>query len=265
MRLKLTVAYDGRPYGGWQIQPNADTIQERIERALEAIAKQPIRLHGSGRTDAGVHAAGQVAHFDAPDGLAMNPANWLPALNSLLPATIRIMHCEEAGPGFHARFSAVRKTYRYRLATAPVLPPLEAGLAWHLPQQLDSATLARALAVLRGRHDFRAFAANRGDERPDTNFVRNLEQASLATLGAGFELTFTADGFLYRMARLLTGAAVQAAQGRLPLDDLAALLDQPPDLPRGKSPHCAPPGGLTLWEVHYYDASEWRMSSADSM
>ncbi|MDA0765427.1 MAG: tRNA pseudouridine synthase A, partial [Verrucomicrobia bacterium] len=123
MRLKLTIAYDGRPFGGWQIQPNADTVQERIEDALAEIAKQPLRLHGSGRTDAGVHALGQIAHFDPPPALTMNPVNWVAALNTKLPATIRILDCEEVPDAFHARFAALGKTYTYNLATTPTLPP----------------------------------------------------------------------------------------------------------------------------------------------
>ncbi len=251
MRLKLTIAYDGRPFGGWQIQPHADTIQERIETALREVAGEPLRIHGSGRTDAGVHATGQVAHFDAPDQLTMNPVNWLAALNTKLPATIRIMDCEEAAPDFHARFSTTGKCYQYELSTAPILPPRQAGLAWHLPRQLDPATLEEALAFFRGTHDFRAFAANRGNESADTNYVRTLTEASLNTLQTGYLLSFTGNGFLYRMVRLLAGVAVKAAQGTFRLDDLAALLDQPAGLPRGKSPLCAPPDGLTLMRVDY--------------
>ena len=254
VRLKLTIAYDGRPYGGWQIQPNADTIQERLEWALAEVAKGPIRLHGSGRTDAGVHARGQVAHFDAPQHLTMNPVNWLAAMNSKLPDSIRVMACEEVPAGFHARFSATCKLYVYALCVAPILPPFQAGRAWHLPRQLDPATLEDALRLYRGRHDFRAFAANRGNESEETDFARTLTEASLARAtseDAGYLLTFRSEGFLYKMVRLLTGAAVKAAQGYLRLDDLAALLDQPADLPHGKSPLCAPPDGLTLVQVDY--------------
>ena len=111
MRLKLTIAYDGRPYGGWQSQPNSTTVQDLIIDALAAVGKEPIKLHGSGRTDTGVHAEAQVAHFDAPEGLKMNPFNWVPALNTKLPATIRIMDCEEVASDFHARYLAKEKTY----------------------------------------------------------------------------------------------------------------------------------------------------------
>ncbi len=250
-RLKLTLAYDGRPYGGWQSQPNADTIQDRLEAAIAEVGKEPARVHGSGRTDTGVHALAQVAHFDCPAAIGMNPYNWVPALNTKLPATIRVMDCQEVAPDFHARFDATGKTYTYDLCLAPVLPPLRAGLAWHLPRQLDPASLAEALERYCGTHDFRAFAANRGNETEATDYHRTLSAATLAESADGYRITFTGSGFLYKMVRLLTGAAVQVAQGRLRVEDLAALLDQPADLPRGKSPYCAPADGLTLASVSY--------------
>lgn len=251
MRLKLTIAYDGRPYHGWQAQACGNTVQDFLERALAAVAKQPIRIHGSGRTDTGVHALGQIAHFDPPAVLAMQPHQWVPALNCQLPATIRIMACEAVSADFHSRFSAIGKIYHYDLCTDPVLPPLKAGLAWHVPRLLDAGLLTQALAVFIGRHDFHAFAAYRGNELPDMDWWRTLHRAELAPLTDGFRLTYDGDGFLYKMVRMLTGAAIRAAAGRLPLADLAALLDQAPGLPRGKSPICAPADGLYLQQVRY--------------
>ena len=251
MRLKLTIAYDGRPFSGWQIQPNGDTVQEQIENALAVVAKEPLRLHGSGRTDAGVHALGQVAHFEPPPALTMNPVNWVAALNTKLPASIRILDCEEVPDDFHARFAALSKTYTYDLATTPTLPPLLAGLAWHLPRQLDPDTLEEALALFRGTHDFRAFAATRGNETEGTDYSRTISEAAAAPTATGYQLTFTGNGFLYKMVRLLTGSAVTAAQGRLRLDDLADFLDQSPDFPYGMSPLCSPPDGLSLASVDY--------------
>jgi tRNA pseudouridine38-40 synthase len=251
MRLQLTIAYDGRPYHGWQSQACGNTVQDFIQRALAEVAKQPLRLHGAGRTDTGVHALGQIAHFDPPPGIAMNPRNWVPALNCKLPATIRIMACEEMPADFHSRFSATGKIYRYDLCTDPILPPLKAGLAWHLPRLLDPGVLAQALGLFAGRHDFHAFAAYRGNEQPDMDWYRTVHRAELEPLADGYRLTYAGDGFLYKMVRLLTGAAVHAAQGRLAMDDLAALLDQPPGLPLGKSPNCAPADGLYLQQVLY--------------
>ena len=250
MRLKLTIAYDGADFGGWQVQLNADSIQERIEKAIAEIAKKAIRLHGSGRTDAGVHALGQIAHFDAPDNLTMNPFNWVPALNRKLPPAIRIMECEEVPADFHARFSALSKTYIYHLSLAPILPPFLAKRAWHLPRQLNPDDLREALSFYQGSHNFRAFAANRGNETADTDYVRQISRADFAEIENGYLLTFTGNGFLYKMVRLLTGAAVQAAQGYLRQDDLYDLVNSPS--PDGKkSPLSAPPDGLTLLKVVY--------------
>jgi tRNA pseudouridine38-40 synthase len=251
MRLKLTIAYDGRPYHGWQMQTCGNTVQDFIQQALLVVAKQAIKLHGSGRTDTGVHALGQIAHFDAPPGCAMQPRQWVPALNCKLPATIRITACEEVADDFHSRFSALGKIYHYDLCTAPVLPPLKAGLVWHVPRLADAGLLERALARLTGRHDFHAFAAYRGNELPDMDWFRTLHRADMETLSDGYRITWVGDGFLYKMCRLLTGATVHTAQGRMRLDDLAALLDQAPGLPLGKAPNCAPADGLYLQEVLY--------------
>ncbi len=248
MHLKLTIAYDGTRFGGWQIQPNADTIQERIEQAMSEVAKAPIRIHGSGRTDAGVHALGQVAHFDAPDHLTMNPFNWVPALNTKLPSSIRILSCEEVAPDFHARFSAKEKTYTYKLCTLPILPPFEANRAWHLPRLLNPEDLTEALTLYHGTHDFRAFAANRGNESEETNYERLISRADFIHTEDGVLLTYTGNGFLYKMVRLLTGAAIHVAQGYLRLDDLSDLIHKPG---HQKSPLSAPPDGLTLLEVRY--------------
>lgn len=251
VRLKLTIAYDGRPYEGWATQPSGNTVQDLIQCALSEVAKQEIKIQGSGRTDTGVHAVGQIAHFDTPDGLSMNPYNWVPAANTKLPATIRIMDCMEVAEDFHARFSATAKTYTYDLCLAPVLPPLQAGLAWHLPRQLDPASLEQALEILKGEHCFRAFSAKRGNETETTSYVRTLSRCDLKVISNGYRIAYTGNGFLYKMARLLTGAALYAAQGRLRHDDLAGLLDQSADLPNGRSPYCAPADGLVLDHVDY--------------
>ena len=251
MRLKLTIAYDGRPFLGWQSQAGGNTVQDLLNEALELTAKQPIKMHGSGRTDTGVHALGQVAHFDAPADSTMNPYNWVPALNTKLPATIRVMACEEVAADFHSRFSAIGKRYHYDVCTDPVLPPLKAGLAWHLPRLLDADVLEQALKLFEGKHDFHAFAAYRGNEDEETDYVRTVFSTNLTTLPDGYRMSFHGDGFLYKMVRMLVGSAIKAAQGRLRLDDLDLLLDQPPGLPHGKAPLCAPADGLYLEEVIY--------------
>jgi len=251
MLLKLTIAYDGRPYNGWQSQACGNTVQDFILRALEEVGKQPIKLQGAGRTDTGVHAIAQTAHFEPPSEISMNPYNWVPALNCKLPPTIRIMACDEVAQDFHSRFSAIGKIYHYDLCTDPVLPPLKAGLAWHLPRLLDADILQQALDLFKGRHDFHAFAAYRGNEKPDMDWFRTIHRAEMEALVDGYRITWVGDGFLYKMVRFLTGAAVQAAQGRIRMEDLAALLDQAPGLPLGKAPNCAPADGLYLQQVLY--------------
>lgn len=251
MRIRLTIAYDGRPHDGWQSQPGGNTIQDFLEAAALRVAKVPLRIHGSGRTDAGVHALGQSAHFDAPEGLTMNPFNWVPALNTKLPASIRVLAAEEASPEFHARFSATGKTYRYEISSEPVLSPFRAGLAWHLPRQFDPWQLEEALRLTLGRHDFEAFSAKRGNETEATDHHRTITGARLDPTDHGWRLTWSGDGFLYKMVRLLTGEVVRVAEGRLRLDDFAALLDQPAGLPLGRSGFCAPADGLYLESVDY--------------
>jgi|688.fasta_scaffold09839_3 tRNA pseudouridine38-40 synthase len=251
MRLKLTIAYDGRPFLGWQSQAGGNTVQDFLNEALEVTANQPIKMFGSGRTDTGVHALGQVAHFDAPAESTMNPYNWVPALNTKLPATIRVIACEEVSEDFHSRFSAIGKRYYYDVCTDPVLPPLKAGLAWHLPRLLDADMLELALKSFEGKHDFHAFAAYRGNEDEETDYARTVFSARLTTLPDGYRMSFHGDGFLYKMVRMLVGSAIKAAQGRLRLDDLQLLLDQPKGLPHGKAPLCAPADGLYLEEVIY--------------
>src|ERR1700674_2784828 len=135
-RLKLIVAYDGGPFAGWQSQTRGDTIQDRLEQAFQKVGGAKVRVHGAGRTDAGVHALAQCAHVDLPDK-RLTIERWRNALNAVLPATVRILRCQYVSQKFHARFSATGKLYRYRIWAAPVLPPLELGRAWHISSPLD--------------------------------------------------------------------------------------------------------------------------------
>lgn len=248
-RFRLTLAYDGRPFAGWQSQPGGNTVQDFLERALGRVLPETSpRVHGSGRTDAGVHALGQVAHFDAPSEFRLNGDAWRRALNSHLPPSIRVTHCAEARPDFHARFDATGKTYRYRIFTGEVLPPLEVGLAWHRPKQLDFDLLAEACAALEGTHDFAGFAAFRGNEDGTEDTVRTLWSVTLTNDGPLRVLTFHGSGFLYKMVRLLTGALVRVAAKKQPLTWLTDLLHRRDP---GKCQHVAPPDGLYLVSVDY--------------
>jgi tRNA pseudouridine38-40 synthase len=224
-RIKLTVAYDGGPFDGWQSQATANGVQDHIEAAFLAVAGIRLRIHGSGRTDAGVHATGQIAHADLPRG-RLAPATWMAALNANLPPGIRIVRASRVrggDEGFHARFSAKGKRYIYRLWNAPYMHPLEIGRAWYVPRALDLTLLRKAAAMLVGRHDFARFTANRGQKEPDT--VRTIHRIAVQSRGPLITLTFEGDGFLYKMVRLLTGTIVRVAEKRAPLSFITDLLD----------------------------------------
>jgi tRNA pseudouridine38-40 synthase len=244
VKLLLVIAYDGRPFSGWQSQAKGGSVQDVLEAAFAKIAGERIIVRGAGRTDAGVHALGQCAHVDVPDR-GWDAAQWQAALNGNLPAEVRVMHVTPAADGFHARFSARGKIYRYLVRNQPVLPPLEIGRVWHEPRPLDETAVRAAAEIFVGRHDFAAFAANRGDAPPHT--VRTVHQITVTRTDSLYELTFTGEGFLYKMVRMLTAAIVRAGQGRTTLDDLRRRLatGQP------KWNHVAPAEGLTLVAVRY--------------
>ncbi|HEX2751062.1 MAG TPA: tRNA pseudouridine(38-40) synthase TruA [Verrucomicrobiales bacterium] len=256
MRLRLTIAYDGRPFAGWQSQPGGNTVQDHLERAMGVILKTapPPVVHGSGRTDAGVHALGQVAHCEVPDHSRMDEAAWRRALNVHLPPGIRVMEVHFAEADFHARFDAAGKTYRYRIWNDEVLPPLEAGLAWHIPHRLDFPLLAEACRLCEGTHDFKAFAANRGDGKDDgRDTVRHLWSVTLSQEGPCLTLTFHGSGFLYKMVRMLTGSLMRVAMGRVSVSWLTELLTTPAGK---KTHHTAPADGLCLVQVDYANRPE---------
>jgi tRNA pseudouridine38-40 synthase len=244
----MLVAYDGRGFTGWQSQAGGGSVQDALETALARVAGSPVRVHGSGRTDAGVHALGQCAHADVPRG-RREPAVWQAALNANLPPEVRVLRVSRVRggrEGFHARYSARGKRYVYRLWNESWLHPLEIGRAWHVPRMLDLSAMRAAAAVLIGRHDFAGFAANRGKEKPDT--VRTLARITVAKRGPLVTLTFEGDGFLYKMVRLLTGTLVRIAQGKAEVGMIRDLLAA-----RGKkkTQFAAPADGLYLAKVFY--------------
>ncbi len=244
MKLKLTIAYDGAPFEGWQSQTRGGAVQDVIEAALGKIAGRRIILRGAGRTDAGVHALAQCAHVEVPeDGL--DPGEWLRALNGNLPPTVRIMECVAVDERFHARFSAKGKIYRYLIRNQPVLPPLEVGRVWHEPRLLDEDRVRDAAALFVGRHDFAAFSANRGDAPKHT--VRTIRSIDVRREDSLYALTFEGEGFLYKMVRMLTGAIVRVGQGRETVGNLRDRLVS--GGPRWN--HVAPAGGLYLVKVLY--------------
>jgi tRNA pseudouridine38-40 synthase len=244
-RLKLIVAYDGSHFEGWQSQTHRNTVQDCLERAFHRIGGERVRVHGAGRTDAGVHALGQCAHVDLPEN-KLSVDRWLTALNALLPPALRVLRCSFVPESFHARLSAKGKVYRYRLWSAPVLPPFEYGRAWHLTSPLNIATLQAGVQLFVGSHDFAAFAANRG--KPETNTRRTINSVRVQRREACLTIEFDGDGFLYRMVRLMVGALVQCALGRSSLAEIRKRLISPTATgPR----HVAPAEGLFLLRVRY--------------
>lgn len=252
-RFRLDLAYDGRGLAGWQSQVGVITVQDLLLAALQSISPQIRGVQGSGRTDAGVSAARQVAHFDAPVEASLSEVQWRRALNSRLPASVRVWECRKVAQDFHARFSAVGKHYRYDLFDGEILPPLLVGLAWHHRLRSGREALVEALALYRGTHDFRAFSANRGDGRDASrDSVRTLFQAEMEVEPNGLcHLHISGDGFLYKMVRFLIGTAVYVAEGRCSKDEVRVLLGGVD--PAVKAPYCAPPDGLCLVSVDYDD------------
>ena len=258
-RLRLVVAYDGRPFCGWQSQAGGGAVQDFLEQALTRLSggSERVVVHGAGRTDAGVHALGQVAQADVPAAVfaRLPRERWVRALNAFLPPEIRVEKITLVRAGWHARFSARGKWYRYRIWNAPTLRPLEFGRAWHLPAPLDFGLLRAAAALLVGTHDFAAFAANRGrgSKRPDST-VRTLRRVAVRR-GPGplVTLDFVGDGFLYKQVRLMTGTLARVAGGHLSLAGFHSFLpDSGTPLAGGrKASFAAPAEGLCLMRVIY--------------
>ena len=243
-RLKLIVAYDGAPFAGWQSQSHRNTVQDHLERAFERVIGEPVRVHGAGRTDAGVHAFAQCAHVDVLKFLP--PDRWIKALNALLPPAIRVLRCRNVSKDFHARIAAKGKIYRYRIWTAPILPPFEYRRAWHVARPLDLKIMKSAAKYFVGTHDFAGFAANRG--KPERTTIRTINSVRVRKKGPCVTIEFDGDGFLYKMVRLMVGAIVRCGLGKTSLAEVrTSLLTGTPAEPR----LVAPADGLALVRVRY--------------
>jgi tRNA pseudouridine38-40 synthase len=251
--FKLTIAYDGSDFHGWQIQANKPTVQGEIVGVLCRLTQENVQLHGAGRTDAGVHALGQVASFRTQSPLSAG--EFQRALNALLPPTIRIVGSEETGPDFSARWSALGKVYRYRLYRGKVVPPTLWRYVLHYPFPLDELAMADAAARFIGVHDFSSFAASTGSEDDDRerNMVREIFAAKLKRIDDAEELWFTVHGrsFLRYMVRKMVGTLLEVGRGRLAPDDIDRLYELKD---RSKSGPTVPPQGLFMVRVDHQES-----------
>lgn len=248
MVFKLTLSYRGTNYAGWQRQKNATAVQQVVEEALSRLLGREIGIQGAGRTDAGVHALGQVAHLALPTDF---PARGLVhGTAHLLPPDIRILAAHRMPGGFHARKSALAKEYVYRLYRARIVPPLDEPFVARAPRPLDVGAMRRALLALPGRHDFSAFALEGGSHRDPR---RRLFGASLEERGRELRFRFVGDGFLRGMVRSLVGTLVEIGEGKRPPAGMSELLA---GRPRAEAGPTAPARGLVLESVYY--PPQWR-------
>lgn len=243
MRYRLTISYRGTRYAGWQRQDNAVSVQQVVEEAVSKLVGEPVRVTGASRTDAGVHARGQVAHLDLDRPL---PARALVhGVNPHLPEDIRVLAASEVEDTFHARKSALGKEYRYRLSRAEVVSPLDSLFVVPVPAKIDLGRMERASAFLPGRHDFSAFALAGGSHGQP---FRTVQAASWSTSGEEIVFSITGDGFLRGMVRALVGTLIEVGLGRREPESLSDLLQ---GRPRSEAGPTAPAQGLVLERVFY--------------
>ena len=263
--LKLTLAYDGSEFAGWQVQPGQTTIQGTLASAIGRLTGENVLPQGSGRTDAGVHAFAQVATFQTASSIPTE--NWIKALNDILPASIRVLEVSDAPLDFHARKSARAKTYRYRMYRGAICPPFIARYVWHYPFPLDELLMAQAASLVVGEHDFTSFAAADSERaermaagenlynreqggsqgKPETK-VRTIFSSEWTREGDDLIYTVRGKGFLHHMVRNLVGTFLLVGKGTLTGEDFRAILDA---RSRSAAGPTAPASGLYLVEVEY--------------
>ncbi len=245
-KYKITVAYDGTNYSGWQIQPHALSIQESIETVVSTIMQEPVKIIGSGRTDAGVHALGQAAHFSTTKEL--DTEKTFRSLNSLLPLDIRITSLTSVDSSFHAQYSAKCKTYQYHICTSATCSPFSYLYSCHTTQTLSLQRITAALPLILGIHDFTSFANSPSEGSAAKNPIRTLYTVNLKETDGGFCLEFTGNGFLYKMVRNMTGLLIDIGIGKRKKEEIEEIFRKR-DRSFASAP--APAKGLFLTHVHY--------------
>ncbi|WP_173917932.1 tRNA pseudouridine(38-40) synthase TruA [Halobacillus sp. Marseille-Q1614] len=244
-RLKCRVEYDGTNYAGYQVQPNGNTVQAEIEKALASMHKgEKVKITASGRTDSGVHARGQVIHFDTP--LQIPESNWKRALNSMIPADIHIAEVEEAAPDFHARYDTTGKEYRYFVWNYREPDLFRRHFSHHEKRPLDIEAIDRACSLIEGEHDFTTFCSSRTDVKGSK--VRTIHEATVEVHGSELVFIFKGSGFLYNMVRILVGTLLEVGRGERQPEEMLEMIEARNREAAGKT---APPHGLFLWKVDY--------------
>ncbi len=243
-RFRLTVHYDGSAFHGWQVQPDQRTVQGELEAVLSRLADRPTSVLGSGRTDTGVHATGQVASVDMPD--SWNPLQLRRSLNSVLSGDVWIEAVAAADPDFHPRYHALRRSYRYEVGLRPdAASPFHRRWCWPLSEPLDRSLLGSAAAQITGEHSFEAFSKS---GQPERGTRCEVFEATWSETDLGVRLTITANRYLHHMVRYLTGSMIDVARGRRPLGEMARLIANEPGLVTSPP---APAEGLFLHRVEY--------------
>jgi len=246
-KFKLVIAYDGSGYEGWQVQKTGTGVQEIVEKALAKLFPSGPRLHGSSRTDTGVHALGMVAHFEVPVAeFKMSTRRLALALNAWLPEDVRVLSASRAPEKFHARFDATGKQYRYFVWNHMAMNPLRRHSAWQVTRPLNLKAMRAAAPLFVGRHDFKSFAVSRNYEMAST--VRRLTRCDIKKSGCLLTFIIEGDGFLYKMCRGIVGTIVQTGLGKFPADEIKRMLAKKDRRVAGMT---APAHGLVLWKVFY--------------
>lgn len=242
-RIKCTISYDGTLFSGYQVQVNTRTVQGEIEKVLQTMHKKAVKVIASGRTDAGVHATGQVIHFDT--SLAIPAEKWVQALNAMLPDDIAILSAEYVHETFHARYDAQGKQYRYVIDLSKVRNPLTRNYTYHYPYPVDVERIKKACTYAIGTHDFSSFCAANTSV---VDKVRTIYSISCEQVGTSLTLTYTGNGFLYNMVRILTGTLIEIGAGMKEPEDMKKIIEACDRSAAGKT---APAQGLYLQEVYY--------------
>jgi tRNA pseudouridine38-40 synthase len=241
--FKAVIQYDGTNYSGWQIQPNRVTIQGTLQQILHKITEEKVTIHASGRTDAGVHALGQVASFKMEK--VMKASSLQSALNSLLPQDIRIIHLDEAPDEFNAQYNANNKEYQYQIFTGKVLSPFLYRYFYHLPVELDITEMKKAAEKFIGEHDFSAF---KSAESTCKNYIRKVSQSDIVSNKDIIYYIVVANGFMHYMVRTMVGTLIEVGRGKITAEQIEKIITSKN---RAKAGATAPPQGLFLIKVNY--------------